>query len=88
MAGSVNPVSTATSLVAVEVKRRATIDAVDQLLRYLEAMARAGQPARGILVAQVVVPQAKVYAESKGIKTVEVDYDELRALVSPIPTLF
>jgi len=30
---------------------------------------------RGILVAQVVKPQARVLAESRGIDWVEVDYD-------------
>jgi RecB family endonuclease NucS len=35
---------------------------------------------RGIFVAQVVKPQARVLAESRGITWVEVDYDELRGL--------
>jgi RecB family endonuclease NucS len=33
---------------------------------------------RGIFVAQVVKPQARTIAEARGIKWVEVDYDDLR----------
>ncbi len=35
---------------------------------------------RGVFVAQVVKPQAKVLAESRGFRWVEVDYDELRGM--------
>jgi RecB family endonuclease NucS len=76
--------------VAVEIKRRGEIDGVEQLTRYLERLRedpRLG-PVRGILVAQVVKPQARVLAESRGIDIVEVDYDELRGLESDRPTLF
>ena len=68
--------------VAVEVKRRGDIDGVEQLGRYLERLNLDPmlRPVRGILVAQVVKPQARVLAESRGIDWVEVDYDELRGL--------
>ena len=35
---------------------------------------------RGVFVAQVVKPQARVLAEARGFRWVEVDYDELRGL--------
>ena len=68
--------------VAVEVKRRGEIDGVEQLTRYLERMDRdpSLRPVRGYFVAQVIKPQAKVLAESRGITCVEVDYDELRGI--------
>jgi endonuclease len=37
---------------------------------------------------QVIKPQAKVLAESRGITCVEVDYDELRGIESDILKLF
>jgi RecB family endonuclease NucS len=76
--------------VAVEVKRRGEIDGVEQLTRYLERLNRDPmlRPVRGILVAQVVKPQARVLAESRGIEWVEVDYDELRGLEPDTLTLF
>ncbi|HPG14957.1 MAG TPA: endonuclease NucS, partial [Microthrixaceae bacterium] len=51
--------------VAVEVKRRGEIDGVEQLVRYLERMDRDPtlRGVRGVFVAQVVKPQAKVLAE-------------------------
>ena len=66
--------------VAVEVKRRGEIDGVEQLVRYLERMDRDPtlRGVRGVFVAQVVKPQAKVLAEARGIDWVEVDYDVLR----------
>ena len=68
--------------VAVEVKRRGEIDGVEQLSRYVERMDRdpSLRPVRGVFVAQVIKPQAKVLAESRGIACVEVDYDELRGI--------
>jgi RecB family endonuclease NucS len=68
--------------VAVEVKRRGEIDGVEQLTRYLERMDRdpSLRPVRGVFVAQVIKPQAKVLAASRGITCVEVDYDELRGI--------
>ena len=68
--------------VAVEVKRRGEIDGVEQLTRYLERLEP--RPAlgavRGVFVAQQIKPQAKVLAEDRGIRCVEVDYDELRGI--------
>ena len=76
--------------VAVEIKRIATIDAVEQLTRYLERLredpAMAG--CRGVLAAQVVKPQARVLAESRGIACVEVDLAVLRGDKEPELTLF
>lgn len=76
--------------VAVEVKRRGEIDGVEQLTRYLERMERdpALRGVRGVFVAQVVKPQARVLAESRGIDWVEVDYDELRGIESNELRLF
>jgi endonuclease len=76
--------------VAVEVKRVATIDAVEQLRRYLDCIrvdpARAG--CRGVLAAQSFKPQACVLADSRGISCVEVDLALLRAEREPELTLF
>jgi RecB family endonuclease NucS len=76
--------------VAVEVKRVATIDAVEQLGRYLDCIrndpARAG--CRGVLAAQSFKPQACVLAESRGISCVEVDLALLRGEREPELTLF
>jgi endonuclease len=76
--------------VAVEIKRIATIEAVEQLTRYLERIrldpARAA--CRGILAAQRVKPQALVLAESRGIRCVEVDLELLRGEREPELTLF
>ena len=68
--------------VAVEVKRRGEIDGVEQLARYLERLARDPhlRDVRGLFVAQIVKPQAKVLAESRGIDWLEVDYDDLRGM--------
>jgi endonuclease len=77
-------------LVAVEVKRVATIDAVEQLSRYLDRLALDPVTAgcRGVLVALTVKPQARVLAESRGIECVEVDLDVLRGEREPDLTLF
>jgi hypothetical protein len=76
--------------VAVEVKRRGEIDGVEQLARYLERMDRDPllRGVRGVFVAQVVKPQARVLAESRGIGWVEVDYDVLRGAREADLTLF
>ena len=69
-------------VVAVEVKRRGDIDGVEQLARYIERLhldSTLGQ-VRGVFVAQVVKPQARVLAEARGFRVVEVDYDELRGM--------
>jgi RecB family endonuclease NucS len=65
---------------AVEIKRKATIDAVEQLTRYLELLNRDSllAPVGGILAAQTIAPQARTLAEDRGIRCVVLDYDELR----------
>jgi endonuclease len=76
--------------IAVEIKRIGTIDAVEQLARYLERIrvvpGKAG--CRGVLAAQVVKPQARVLAEARGIDWVEIDLAELRGDREPALTLF
>jgi len=76
--------------VAVEIKRVGTIDAVEQLSRYLERIrvdpAMAG--CRGVLAAQTVKPQARVLAEARGLAWVEVDLAQLRGEREPSLTLF
>jgi RecB family endonuclease NucS len=69
-------------VVAVEVKRRGEIDGVEQLVRYIERLRLDSSlgDIRGVFVAQQVKPQARVLAESRGLRWVEVDYDELRGL--------
>src|SRR3954454_20351997 len=59
--------------IAVEIKRVGTIDAVEQLARYLERIRLdpALQDCEGILVAQTVKPQARVLAEARGLAWVE-----------------
>jgi RecB family endonuclease NucS len=76
--------------VAVEVKRVATIDAVEQLTRYLERIRLdpAKEACRGVLAAQQVKPQAATLAESRGIRCVEVDLAVLRGDREPDLVLF
>jgi hypothetical protein len=76
--------------VAVEVKRVATIDAVEQLARYLERIQLdpARESCRGILAAQQFKPQAITLAESRGFECVEVDLALLRGEREPELTLF
>jgi RecB family endonuclease NucS len=76
--------------VAVEVKRRAGIDAVEQLARYLERLNLDPmlRPVRGVLAAQAIAPQARVVAEARGIHCVVVDYDVLRGAAEPELRLF
>ncbi|MEX1141604.1 MAG: endonuclease NucS [Thermoleophilaceae bacterium] len=76
--------------VAVEIKRIATIDAVEQLTRYLSRIREDPSFAscRGVLAAQQIKPQARVLAESRGIACVEVDIDVLRGEREPDLTLF
>jgi RecB family endonuclease NucS len=76
--------------VAVEIKRIGTIDAVEQLTRYLDRLRQdpAMAACRGVLAAQVVKPQARVLAESRGIAWVEVDLAVLRGEREPALTLF
>jgi endonuclease len=76
--------------IAVEIKRVGTIDAVEQLARYLERLRL--DPAlgscRGVLAAQTIKPQARVLAESRGIDCVEVDIAVLRGEREPELKLF
>jgi RecB family endonuclease NucS len=76
--------------VAVEIKRIATIEAVEQLTRYLDRIRidPAMASCRGVLVAQQVKPQARVLAESRGLGCVEVDLAVLRGEREPELTLF
>jgi RecB family endonuclease NucS len=76
--------------VAVEIKRVAGIDAVEQLCRYLERIRldREFSGCRGILAAQLIKPQARVLAESRGIDCVEVDLAVLRGEREPELRLF
>jgi RecB family endonuclease NucS len=68
--------------VAIEVKRRGEIDGVEQLARYIERLRLDSSLGviRGVFVAQQVKPQARVLAEARGLRVVEVDYDELRGM--------
>jgi hypothetical protein len=76
--------------IAVEIKRVGTIEAVEQLTRYLERIRL--DPAlgacRGVLAAQTVKPQARVLAEARGLAWVEVDLEVLRGEREPDLTLF
>ena len=76
--------------VAVEVKRVAGIDAVEQLTRYLERIRQdpAFGSCRGVLAAQAIKPQARVLAQARGIDCVEVDLAVLRGEREPDLKLF
>ena len=76
--------------VAVEIKRVGTIDAVEQLSRYLERIRIDPSRAdcRGVLAAEQIKPQARVLGESRGIECVEVDLAVLRGEREPALTLF
>ena len=76
--------------VAVEVKRVATIDAVEQLSRYLERIRLdpARRDCRGILAAEQLKPQAVTLAESRGIRCAQLDLEVLRGEREPELTLF
>jgi RecB family endonuclease NucS len=76
--------------IAVEIKRVCTIDAVEQLTRYLERIRRdpAMASCRGVLAAQSIKPQARVLAEARGLACVEVDLAVLRGEREPDLTLF
>ena len=76
--------------VAVEIKRIGTIDAVEQLSRYLARIRvdPARIDCRGILAAQTIKPQAVALAESRGLGCVEVDLAVLRGEREPELTLF
>jgi hypothetical protein len=76
--------------IAVEIKRIGTIDAVEQLTRYLDRIRL--DPAlgscRGVLAAQTIKPQARVLAGARGIDCVEVDIAVLRGEREPELKLF
>ena len=77
-------------VVVIEVKRRGEIDGVEQLTRYLEFLNRDDRlaPVRGMFVAQVIKPQARTLASDRGIDCVDIDYNELRGIDSPMLKLF
>jgi RecB family endonuclease NucS len=76
--------------VAVEIKRVAGLEAVEQLTRYLQRIRL--DPAlgscRGVLVAQTIKRQARVLAQARGIECVEVDLALLRGERKPDLKLF
>jgi endonuclease len=74
--------STGGTHVAVEIKRVAGIDAVEQLTRYLELLNRDPllRPVKGVLAAQSIRPQARTLAEDRGIRCVILDYDTMRGI--------
>ena len=76
--------------VAVEVKRIGTIEAVEQLTRYLDFIRRdpAKAGCRGVLAAERLKPQAIALAESRGMRCVAVDLAVLRGDREPDLTLF
>jgi RecB family endonuclease NucS len=76
--------------VAVEIKRLGTIEAVEQLTRYLGFIRSdpAKASCRGILAAQSFKPQAVTLAESRGLACIEVDLAVLRGEREPELTLF
>ena len=76
--------------VAVEIKRVGTIEAVEQLSRYLERIRLdpGMRECRGVLAAQQLKPQAGVLAAARGISCVLVDLAVLRGEREPELTLF
>jgi RecB family endonuclease NucS len=76
--------------VAVEIKRVAGIEAVEQLTRYLERIRvdPAFSTCRGVLAAQAIKRQARVLAAARGIDCVEVDLAVLRGERQPDLKLF
>jgi RecB family endonuclease NucS len=81
---------TADEWIAVEIKRVATMESVEQLTRYLERIRLdpAMASCRGVLVAKWIKPQARVLAGSRDIDCVEVDIEVLRGEREPELTLF
>jgi RecB family endonuclease NucS len=74
----------------VEIKRVATIDAVEQLSRYLERIQLdpSLSGCRGILAAEQLKPQAVTLADARGIECVRVELAVLRGEREPELTLF
>lgn len=81
---------TADEWVAVEIKRVATMESVQQLTRYLERIRLdpAMASCRGVLVAKWIKPQARTLAAARGIDCVEIDVEVLRGEREPELTLF
>ena len=77
-------------VVAIEVKRRGEIDGIEQLSRFVERLSLDSSlgDVRGVLVAQLFKPQARVLAESRGFRWVEIDYDALRDMAPDDLRLF
>jgi RecB family endonuclease NucS len=75
--------------VVVEVKRTGEIAGVEQLLRYQERLDRDSRfaPTLGVFVAERIKPQARVFAESRGVTCVEIELAALRDGVDHL-TLF
>ena len=77
--------------IAVEIKRSGTIEAVEQLARYLERIridpALSGT-AGGSSSAQTIKPQARTLAGARGIACVEASLEELRGTREPELKLF
>jgi RecB family endonuclease NucS len=76
--------------VAVEIKRRAEIDGVEQLTRYLDLLNRDPllAPVQGVLAAQEIRPQARTLARDRGIRCVTLDYDAMRGAEDATLRLF
>jgi len=76
--------------VAVEVKRIAGIEAVEQLTRYLGRirLEPGMNDCQGVLAAQSVKPQARTLAAARGFGWIEVDLAVLRGEREPDLTLF
>ena len=76
--------------VAVEIKRIGTIEAVEQLSRYLEVIRRDPTLAecRGVLAAQTVKPQARTLCLARSLGCVAIDLERLRGEREPELTLF
>jgi RecB family endonuclease NucS len=76
--------------VAVEIKRVGTIEAVEQLSRYLVRIRQSPglSRCRGVLAAQQIKPQARVLAEARRIRCAEIDLGVVRGEREPDLTLF
>ena len=76
--------------VVIEVKRIGEIDGVEQLLRYQERLDLDATlaPTNGLFVATRIKPQARVFAESRGVECIEVDLERLRGDAPPDLRLF
>jgi len=67
-----------------------TIEAVEQLSRYLERIRESPglSRCRGVLAAQQIKPQARVLAEARRIRCAEIDLGVVRGEREPDLTLF